>query len=210
MWKQNLITVSPSIFMLKVPHINEAHFTVLVIISTYQVPFRSASQSLNKVRNLIGLSSQHQQIPWGELPPQFRSRTAGLDPGNSKRQCWRGEDVFLIAILQIAKPAAVRLNNLSKMDKGGAGWCKNSALQAAIRKDLHLVLCTGTFKSVSWHKWLWTLSAIWYWVRWDKGDEYSTRSSWQVFLFSPFLMPSVIILYPWSYHVRKGLFLHTT
>lgn len=118
MWKQNLITVSPSIFMLKVSHINEAHFTVHVIISTFQVPFRSASKSLNKVRNLIGLSSQHQQIPWGKLPPQFRPRTAGLDPGNSKRQCWRGEDVFLIAILQIAKPAAVRLNNLSKMDKG--------------------------------------------------------------------------------------------
>lgn len=45
--------------MLKVPNINEAHFTVLVIISTYQVPFRSALQTLNKVRNLIGLSSEH-------------------------------------------------------------------------------------------------------------------------------------------------------
>lgn len=73
--------------MLKVSHINEAHFTVHVIISTFQVPFRSASKSLNKVRNLIGLSSQHQQIQWGELPPQFRPRTAGLDPGNSERQC---------------------------------------------------------------------------------------------------------------------------
>lgn len=44
--------------MLKAPHINEAHFTVLVIISTYQVPFRSASRTLNKVRSFIGLSSE--------------------------------------------------------------------------------------------------------------------------------------------------------
>lgn len=34
------------------------------------------------------------------------------------KQCKRGEDVCLIAILQIAKTVAGRLNNLSKIDKG--------------------------------------------------------------------------------------------
>lgn len=37
------IAVSPETFMLKLPHINEVHFAVLVLISTYRAPFRSAS-----------------------------------------------------------------------------------------------------------------------------------------------------------------------
>lgn len=59
MGKQNLITVPTSIFLLKLCHINEAHFTVLVIISTYQAPFRNGLQTLNKVRNLIALSLEY-------------------------------------------------------------------------------------------------------------------------------------------------------
>lgn len=37
------IAISPKTFTLKLPHINEVHFTVLVLISTYQALFRSAS-----------------------------------------------------------------------------------------------------------------------------------------------------------------------
>lgn len=61
-----------------------------------------------------------------------RARTAGLDPQASKKQCRRGEEVFLIAILQTQKTVTEKVNNLSKINNNGVVTELDSWLWAGV------------------------------------------------------------------------------